>query len=394
MAQQQPDQQKTFFTAMILAIILWPLLFFALSRFQGPPASGKSAETLLQEAHQLRQQKKYPEAVKRCQEVANRFKGTPFAAEALLLEAEVYGTDQDNFQQAVQLLRQMERFYPNTAVFQSQGRERLKEYGARLDQYNRQFTNYRIINAVVRFFGGNGWSYVAAIFVIALLARLVQLPIAHKQFLSMRKMQQLAPLVKEIQEKYKGEELARKQMELYRKYGVNPFSGCLYALIPFPFLIWVYNMIVLYQVQFQKGHFLWINPEMGQRYPGLVAAHLAQFDVILLGLYAISMYLSTRLSVMDPSQAHQQKMMALFSTVMLVIFTWLYSFPAAFILYWLLYNIFYTVHYQLYLRRPLAPLLVAEPSGNGPTRANPGAGTRYKPSFERKRSKRKTKRAK
>jgi YidC/Oxa1 family membrane protein insertase len=226
-----------------------------------------------------------------------------------------------------------------------------------------------------------------AIVVIAVLVRLILFPLSNKQFASMRKMAQIAPQLQELQAKYAGEELMRRQMELYKRYGINPMSGCLYALLPIPFLIWVYNMILLYQVQFKHGHFLWINPEMGTRFPGLIGSHLAQFDAPLMILYAISMYISSRLTITDPSQAQMQKTMAIMTTAMLVIFSWQFRFPAAFILYWMLTNILYTLHYKLYLSRPapsLEPLNVpSEPTDH---LVRDGRKPRYQP--PKKRSKR------
>jgi YidC/Oxa1 family membrane protein insertase len=256
-----------------------------------------------------------------------------------------------------------------------------------IDQHNRQFPSYQIIHAMVRLFGRSDASYVLAIVVIAVLVRLILFPLSNKQFASMRKMAQIAPRLQELQAKYAGEELMRRQMELYKRYGINPMSGCLYALLPIPFLIWVYNMILLYQVQFKHGHFLWINPEMGTRFPGLIGSHLAQFDAPLMILYAISMYISSRLTITDPSQAQMQKTMAIMTTAMLVIFSWQFRFPAAFILYWMLTNILYTLHYKLYLSRP-APSLEPLNAPSEPTDhlVRDGRKPRYQP--PKKRSKR------
>jgi YidC/Oxa1 family membrane protein insertase len=126
-------------------------------------------------------------------------------------------------------------------------------------------------------------------------------------------MLQLQPKLLELQEKYTGQELMQRQMALYKKYGVNPMGGCLYALLPIPFLILVYNAFLVYQVQFRAGHFLWVNPDMAARFPGMVGAHLGQFDAPLVLIYALSMYITSRLTITDPSQAQMQKTMAVFT---------------------------------------------------------------------------------
>ena len=55
-----------------------------------------------------------------------------------------------------------------------------------------------------------------------------------------RQMQQLSPLIKEIQEKYKGnpQETQVKTMELYKEYGLNPMAGC------FPMLLQLVNRAI------------------------------------------------------------------------------------------------------------------------------------------------------
>ncbi|MCW5933169.1 MAG: membrane protein insertase YidC [Fimbriimonadia bacterium] len=380
MSEQQPDQQKLFMRAMLISMVLWMFFLFMMPRFmnnQPAPAEPGAAAKIIQEAQNLRKEaqslkngnetykaeEKLDESLSKLRQVTNQFKGTEDAAKATLLEAQIYGEDRKDFNQAYHTLKQLERFSSNTTVFKQEAKPYMREVGQKVDEHNSQFTTYKIINGIVSIFGRSDWSYVFAIILIAIVVRLVQIPIAHRQFGSMRKMLQVAPLLKELQENYKGEELARRQMAMYQKYGVNPFSSCLYALIPFPFLILVYNAIRLYEVNFEQGHFLWINPDMGARYPGYIGSHLGQFDAVLLGIYALSMYITSRLSVMDPSQAQQQKMMSLFTTVMLVMFSWQWGFPAAFTLYWLLSNVAYTVHYKLYMSKP-APELVPVEGGN------------------------------
>jgi YidC/Oxa1 family membrane protein insertase len=364
MAQQQPDQQRLFMRTLMISMVLWMVMIFMWTRFSAPQQTGKPVGDLFNEVNKLRTEKNYSEAVGRLHEIIAQSKGGEDAAKAMLLEAEIYNQDQKEPERAFQTLRQLERHYAGTETFKTQGIKYLQEVGQKVDEHNKQFISYRIIDNLVGTLGRSDVSYIIAIFLIALFVRLVQWPLANKQFASMRKMMQIAPLAKELQEKYKGEDLAKKQMELYKKYRVNPFAGCLYALIPFPFLIAVYNMFRLYEVQFQKSHFLWINPDMGAQYPGIVGTHMAQFDAPLLVLYAISMYITGRLTVTDPTQAQQQRMMSLFMTLMFVVFGWQWGFPAAFILYWLLTNVLYTVHYKIYASKPAEPLLETA-SGNG-----------------------------
>ena len=66
-------------------------------------------------------------------------------------------------------------------------------------------------------------------------------------------------------------------------------------------------------------------------------------DLVLILLYAVSMYLSVRFVSMpatDPQQAQTQRMMALISPLMLGFLGWKYHWPSAMVLYWFSYNVF------------------------------------------------------
>lgn len=390
MAQQpEVDQRKLFMQVMFFSMVIWLIVIMSWGYFSAPPTSNKPAEEIIAEIEKLRVDKKQVEASRLAQELATRFRGTEMGSMGLLLEARIYYEDQKNAREAFNRLRQMEEFYAHTKVFQEQGRALLQKVGQEIDTENRQFVSYRVIDTLVALMGRTDASYVLAIIAIAAGVRLLLLPLTNKQFASMRKMIQVAPKLQELQQKYTGQELMQRQMALYKKYGVNPMSGCLYALIPIPFLIWMYNMFLLYQVQFQKGHFLWMNPDFAARFPGYVAAHLGQFDAPLMLMYAVSMYLTSRLTITDPSQAQMQKTMALVTTVMLVVISWSWRFPAAFILYWMLTNLFYTIHYKLYMRTPAPELVPVAESGEDKTNGVPETGKKrgYQP--PQKRSKRK-----
>lgn len=86
---------------------------------------------------------------------------------------------------------------------------------------------------------------VLSIIIFTVLVRVITYPLLAKQQQSAKKMQELQPRLKKLQEKYKDdrEKLAQAQMEFYREAGVNPFGGCLPLLIQFPILIALYQAI-------------------------------------------------------------------------------------------------------------------------------------------------------
>lgn len=381
---------QAFARTMLLTTVIWGIMMFVLMRNQPPATTDtKPSQEILVEAKEHIKNKDYHVAEEQLAKVERNAKGSEIAAEAVYLRAQI-DLELGNYRRAMETMQRMEREYGKSKFFQERGREQLTKATTAVDAENRTFTNYRILDSIVAFFGRTHMSYVLAIVVIALFVRLIQLPFANKQFGITKKMQQLAPKLNELKEKYQGQELMEKQMALYKRYKVNPFGGCLYMLVPFPFLIWVFNMINLYKPQFENGTFLWINPEIGKLAPGILAGNLAQFDVPLLILYALSMFITSRMSIMDPTQAQQQKMMSYMMTGMMVIGLWMWRSPAAFVLYWFLTNVLYTVHYKIAMAKP-SPALVAV--GEDPEEPAQGNGSAIMPKdFQRPKHKRKANR--
>ena len=64
---------------------------------------------------------------------------------------------------------------------------------------------------------------------LTLLIKLVLYPLSYKGMVSMQKLKELAPKMKEIQTKYKDDKQKQSMhmMELYKKNGANPMGGCL-----------------------------------------------------------------------------------------------------------------------------------------------------------------------
>jgi YidC/Oxa1 family membrane protein insertase len=197
----------------------------------------------------------------------------------------------------------------------------------------------------------------------------------------MKEMQKIQPLVRELQEKYKGDQqqIGAKTMELYKEHGVNPFAGCLPVIVQFPVLWLLYVMVRLYQVQFAHGEFLWIGSSLAHKFPGIVGANLALPDVALVIIYIISMIISQKIAIVDPSQAEQQKIMMW--TMPLVFGYIFWKFPSAFMLYWLLFNILSTAQQYAIMKGPQTPATAVAGGGQ----ITPSAGTPRPKSGKRRR---------
>ena len=89
--------------------------------------------------------------------------------------------------------------------------------------------------------GSYGW----ALILFALVVNLVLAPFMAKSKKSMMRQTSLQPQINELQRRHEGnpQKLNEEMQKLYREEGVNPMSGCLWSLIPFPILIALYSVI-------------------------------------------------------------------------------------------------------------------------------------------------------
>ncbi len=196
-------------------------------------------------------------------------------------------------------------------------------------------------------------SYGIAIILLTLIVRALFWPITQKANSSMRRMQQLQPKIKELQEKYKETpmdtpddvsrkkaELNQKMMELYRVEKVNPVGGCLPVLLQIPVFIALYSALDS-AVELRNVPFLWCT-DLSR--PDLVGPTLpfALPFIGQVGLHPLVIAMTVLMIVqqkMTPTtgDSTQQKMMMLMPIVMLFMF---YNLPSGLTLYWTVSNIF------------------------------------------------------
>jgi YidC/Oxa1 family membrane protein insertase len=88
-------------------------------------------------------------------------------------------------------------------------------------------------------------SYGVAIILFTVAIRLVLLPLSVKQFRSMQAMGAVAPKLRAIQQKYKGnrQKLVEEQQKLYREEGINPLAGCWPMLLQLPVLFALFSVL-------------------------------------------------------------------------------------------------------------------------------------------------------
>jgi len=139
----------------------------------------------------------------------------------------------------------------------------MKKYGQGFEKIV-AFSNFPIIEwigqaiyHIIPVFHSIFRSWGVSIILISLLIYGITYPLTMQSMLSMRKMQEVQPKIKALQEKYKGDpqKLNTEMVEIYRREKINPFGGCLPFLIQMPFFMALYSRpgILVDQGSFPTG---------------------------------------------------------------------------------------------------------------------------------------------
>ena len=104
----------------------------------------------------------------------------------------------------------------------------------------------QLFGAVIRFiYNLVGQNYGLSIILFTVFTKVILFPITYKQSKSMNEMNKIAPLEKEIREKYKGnkEKMSEELMKMYNEHKVNPMGGCLPLLIQIPIIFAMFYIV-------------------------------------------------------------------------------------------------------------------------------------------------------
>lgn len=182
-------------------------------------------------------------------------------------------------------------------------------------------------------------NYGIDIILLTILIKILFYPLTQKSMVSMRKMQELGPILKTLKEKYKGDSqrLNQETMNLYKTYKINPLSGCLPMLAQIPVFIALYKGLLVTIELRHAPFFLWVNdlsaPE--HLWDFAVAGYTVPIRLLPL-LMGVSMFVQQKMTPSAGMEPAQQKMMLF----MPIIFTFMFwSFPTGLVIYWLVNNI-------------------------------------------------------
>jgi len=169
-----------------------------------------------------------------------------------------------------------------------------------------------------------GWVLV----VFGRLVRALRWPLNQKAMESSLRMQAVAPIMKQNQDRHKNdpERLQREMMRLYKEHNVSPFGGCLPMLLPMPVLFALF-FVFANTIAFRGVPFLWL-PDLSRPDPFYIIP-------IVMGL---SMFVLSKVGQIGMPPNPQTKMMLYFMPAFLTLL--FLNFASGLNLYYAVSNIF------------------------------------------------------
>jgi YidC/Oxa1 family membrane protein insertase len=204
----------------------------------------------------------------------------------------------------------------------------------------------RALKWINLYVGNYGWSLI----LLTVLINLAMFPLRHKSVVSMRKMQEVQPEVKAIQDRYKNLKMSdparakmnQEMMALYKERGVNPASGCVPMLLTLPVLFAFYSMLSV-AIELRGAPFIGQIHDLSAHDPWFIWP-------IAMG---ITMFIQQK---MTPSTADpvQQKVMLIMPVMMSAMF--LYA-ASGLVIYWTVSNV-WGIGQQMITNRLIGPATV------------------------------------
>ncbi|WP_374976280.1 membrane protein insertase YidC [Microbacterium trichothecenolyticum] len=218
----------------------------------------------------------------------------------------------------------------------------------------------------------DGITWVLAIIGLVIVVRSAMIPLFVRQIKSQRKMMEIAPELRKVQEKYKGkkdqlsrEAMSRETMALYKKHGTTPVSSCLPLLVQMPVFFALFSVLndVTKHATAGIGGVGLLNAELTQEFYnaklfGVASLHETLIDavntgntpaIIILVVLVVLMIASqffTQLQIISKNlspeaktgQAYQMQKIMLYILPLGFIFSGVF-FPLGVVIYWFVSNL-------------------------------------------------------
>ena len=221
-----------------------------------------------------------------------------------------------------------------------------------------------------------GITWILSIVGLVLVVRAALIPIFVRQIKSQRRMLEVAPQLKKIQDKYKGkkdqfsrEAMSRETMEMYKKTGTNPLASCLPLLLQMPIFFGLFS--VLNDAQHEKPSVGLLTETLSRSFaessflgaPLKLAISTADGNVAVIVIAAIMVVLMTgsqfitQLQIMSKNQSAEMKASPMFKQQRILLYLLPlvfafsgFTFPLGVMFYWLVSN-FWTMGQQFLVIR-------------------------------------------
>jgi len=228
----------------------------------------------------------------------------------------------------------------------------------------------------------SGVTWVLSITGLVLVVRALLIPVFVRQIKSQRRMMEIAPQLKKIQDKYKGkrdqfsrEAMSRETMELYKRTGTNPLSSCLPLLLQMPiFLSLFYTLSDAYAEkpgvglltqdlsrQFGEADLLGLAP-LGS---SMVTSDGNVWVIVIASVLVVLMTASqfiTQLQIMSKNQSPEMKASPMYKQQRILLYLLPlvfafsgFAFPLGVMFYWFVSNLWTMVQQFIVIRNMPTP---------------------------------------
>jgi len=197
-------------------------------------------------------------------------------------------------------------------------------------------------------------NYGIAVIITTLLIRLIAMPLTKKTAMQSENMKKAKPEMDRIEYKYRGRQdqesmmmKSQEMMAVYKKYGINPISGCLFGFLQIPLFFAFYEAIYRLPAIFEDtflGFNLGMSPMKGIKEGNYLYA-------IFIILVVLATYFSFKLNSgasMSKEQEKQMNFMRKFMIIFISIAS--LSIPIGTALYWI-FNSGFTIFQNLLVKR-------------------------------------------
>jgi YidC/Oxa1 family membrane protein insertase len=196
----------------------------------------------------------------------------------------------------------------------------------------------KLFDSVLKYFYKLSHNYGVAIILLGLLVQILMLPLSVKSYKAMSVMKKMQPEMKLIQDRYKKDpqRMNMELMQLYKRYGANPFSGCWPLLIQIPIFFALFTTLRNSWNLHGARFIFWIK-DLSAKDPYYILP-------ILMGALMFQHNYTTPHKTTDKTQAAMMRWMP-------VIFTFMFlAFPSGLVIYWIVNSVFSVVQ-NYYLRK-------------------------------------------